>query len=520
MGRPRLFLRNSTGLVREVGPLTALLMNIAFIAFQSGFLLLLSSMFNFPMGNPIIAIALSAALFLPLAVLLNRVGITYYRTASDYLFVSRNLNPAVGFASMLMFTIDQMFFNAVLISLGLVTGLAPALMAIGLANNEHYLVLLSNELSSNPLLIFLLGIAIFAILILINALSIRAGKYLASTLSLFGILTFILTITLTYTYSHQILTTINNASPGLLMKASNVARELPTYGPVLDTVFLIPYLAYVFPFINFVLSIGGEVRRGKSIPLAIYGTYTISAVILMISTWLVLSSIGINHINGLFAIYYGVAPSITYPGTLPPPYPQALLILVIKNPVLQWLIAIGSFLWYVGMVSVLVIQIARYILALSFDRVLPSVLAYVNPRTHTPIAAHLIDLAVTSIIMYLYNFSVVPLLSATMDISTLVTILMYFMIITITTIALGLRVRSIGTTALGIYTTALFAWMAYEEAVNPMAYLFTPSINAYIIGFFALIFIAGLIAFHAMRIYRLRREGVDLNVVFREIPPE
>lgn len=94
--RPGPFLRESTGLVRGgIGPWTALLMNTAFIAFQSGFILLVSSMFNFPKGNPLMATVISALLFLPLTILLNRVGITYYRTASDYIFITRNLHPSV-----------------------------------------------------------------------------------------------------------------------------------------------------------------------------------------------------------------------------------------------------------------------------------------------------------------------------------------------------------------------------------------------------------------------------------------
>jgi len=520
VNKPGIFLRESTGLVREIGPLTALLMNIAFIAFPTGFILLLSSTFNFPRGNPMIAVMIAAVLFLPLTVLLNRVGITYYRTASDYIFITRNLNPSIGFASMFMFTIDQMFFNAVLTSLGITAGLAPSLYAIGLSNHDRALTVIGSTLMSNPVMVFMISSVIFTVLIIINALSVRAGKYLASALSMFGLVVFALTVALTYVLAPQIIIAINKVAPNVLMQAVKVAHSLPSYGASMDTVYLIPYLAYVFPFINFVLSIGGEMKRGKAMPIAIYGAYAVSAVFLVISVWLILSAININYINGLFAIYYGLAPSVTYPSTLPPPYPQALLILAIRNPVVQWLIALGSFVWYVNVVSVLIIQIARYILALSFDRVLPSALAYVNPKTHTPIAAHALDLVVTIVIMYLYNLSVVPLLTATMDVSTLVTIIMYFMVITITAIIVGLRSRSILTAALGTYTTVLFAWIAYQEAANPLAYLFTPEINAYIIGFFATLFIAGLITYHAVRYYRLRRENIDINQLFREIPPE
>ncbi|BDR93358.1 APC family permease [Vulcanisaeta souniana] len=520
MDKPRPFLRESTGLVREIGPWAALLMNTAFMAFQSGFILLVSSMFNFPRGNPITAIIIGAALFLPFTILLNRVGVTYYRTASDYVFVTRNLHPSIGFASMFMFIIDQMFFNAVLTSLGIITGLAPAVMAMGISDRSAVLTGLGNALMNDPLMIFLTSAMILMILILINALSAKAGKYLASAISLFGIATYVLTIILFYAYTPQIINAINLVVPNLLNQATVVSRELPSYGSITDTIYLIPYLAYVFPFVNFILSVGGEVRRGSAIPLAVFGTYVISTLFLAFGVWAVMASLGTSALNGLFAIYYGVASGTSWPSSLPPPYPQALLILAVRNPVFQWLLAIGSFTWYINVVSVLVIQIARYLLALSFDRVLPSIFAYVSPRTRTPVIAHVTDLAITLIIMYLYNFSVVPLLSATMDVSTLVTIFMYFMIITITAIALGLRSRKMGTALLGMYTTALFSWIAYEEIVNPMDYLFVQSINIYIIGFFVAIFLTGLVIYYVMRLYRLSREGIDINVLFREIPPE
>ncbi len=320
----------------------------------------------------------------------------------------------------------------------------------------------------------------------------------------------------------QIINAVNTAAPNILSQAVSVSRELPSNGVIMDTIYLIPYLAYVFPFVNFILSVGGEVRRGgNAVPIAIFGTYAISTAFLILSVWVTVSSLGINKLNGLFAIYYGLASGVSWPNSLPPPYPQALLIMALRNPpVLQWLIAIGSFTWYVNVVSVLVIQIARYILALSFDRVLPSVLAYVSPRTHTPIIAHVTDLVITLVIMYLYNFSIVPLLSATMDVSTLVTILMYFMVITITAIVLGIRTGTMRTAVLGIYMTALFAWIAYEEVMNPMAYLFVPSINTYIIGFFAALFVIGITIYYAVRLYRLKRESIDINMLFKEIPPE
>ncbi|WP_252900523.1 hypothetical protein [Vulcanisaeta sp. JCM 14467] len=107
-----------------------------------------------------------------------------------------------------------------------------------------------------------------------------------------------MTIILLYLYTPQIIKVINTTAPNLLNQASTVTGSLPSNGTVLDTIYLIPYLAYVFPFVNFILSVGGEVRRGSAMPIAIYGTYAISAIFLALGIWVTTSSLGINRLNG------------------------------------------------------------------------------------------------------------------------------------------------------------------------------------------------------------------------------
>lgn len=33
-------------------------------------------------------------------------------------------------------------------------------------------------------------------------------------------------------------------------------------------------------------------------------------------------------------------------------------------------------------------------------------------------------------------------------------------------------------------------------------------------------FIAGIVIYYVMRAYRLKKEGIDINLTFKEIPPE
>lgn len=516
-----LFLRESSGLVREIGPVTALLMNTAYITFQSGYLLVVSSLLNFPMGNPVAAVLMGMVLFIPMAYLVNYIGSMYYRTASDYVFMSRNLNPRIGFSSLLMFTIDQMFFNAVSMVFALTTALGPSLYAIAVADNEHGLVGIASALASSPHVIFLVSALMLVILIVVNMVSIKAGKYLSSALSIIAVLTYIITVIILILEGRSLEHVVNQYVPGFYQTVIKAGLSLSGGNVVYSTIALVPYMAYIFPYVNFIVTIGSEVRReGSSMSIAVLGTYAITSLLVGLGIWLTVASLTEQFINGAFAIYYGMVSGVSWPSSLPPPYPPAIAIMLVNSPILQWLIAVGSLTWYINSPSTIVLQIARYLFAMSFDRVLPSVVSYVSPRLHTPIVAHAIDLAGSLLILYLYVYSVVPSLSATMDISTLVTIMMYFMVLSISAIAHGIRFRKVGIAVVGAYLTSLFAWICYMEIMNPMAYLFTELTNTYIIMFFAAVFIAGLVIFEAARRIRISREGIDILYVFKEIPPE
>ncbi|MFB6490110.1 MAG: APC family permease [Thermoproteus sp. AZ2] len=508
------FLRESSGLVREIGPWAALLMNTAYITFQSGYLLLISSWLNFPSGNLTAAVLLGAVLFIPVGYLFYFVGTRYYRTASDYIFSSRSLHPAVGVGSLFMFTVDQMFYNAVMMAFAVTTVLGPSLMALGLAWGSAGLTAEGSYISTSSLAEFAIGAALLALLIAINMASVKAGKYLASALSALAFISYAAVLAVLAARGlGGAAEALSRYAPGVYEETVKAGSSLG--GTSLDTFLLLPYMAYIFPYVNFLVTVGGEVRRGKAMAVGVLGTYAVTAALVALGVWLSASALSPAFINGAFYLYYNGQ----WPQQLPPPYPQVIAALEAKNPALQAFLALAPISWYLNSPSVIVVQIARYLFAMSFDRVLPAAVAYVHPRTHTPLVAHAIDLALSLSILYLYSFSLVPNLVATMDISTVATILMYFVVVAAAAIALGVKSRSPSLAAVGAYSTALFLWVAYEELANPEAYLFTPITNAWIFGFFAAVFALGALTYYIARWYRLR-SGIDIAWAFKEIPPE
>ena len=90
------FLREATGLVREVGFLETVGLNISLNLFGIGIFVILSTISLFPGGDPVIGTLLSVLIFVPLAAIYAMMTASMPRSGGDYVFVSRTLHPAFG----------------------------------------------------------------------------------------------------------------------------------------------------------------------------------------------------------------------------------------------------------------------------------------------------------------------------------------------------------------------------------------------------------------------------------------
>ncbi|KUO90444.1 MAG: hypothetical protein AT713_02885 [Caldivirga sp. JCHS_4] len=189
-------------------------------------------------------------------------------------------------------------------------------------------------------------------------------------------------------------------------------------------------------------------------------------------------------------------------------------------------LAYSSVLWYIAPVTGVIIQVSRYLLAFSMDRVLPEFFSYVHPRTHSPIAAHLFDLAVTVTLMYilaLTPFSAA--LSYAIDLDAL--ILLVFTFIASVLLALVMYIRGVVklnanrpllTALTAIYLVFLLVF-AYYWLTQPQYYLSITGNPIQLLAESAVIFVAGLLVF-ALASYIRGRQGIPLSLVYEEIPPE
>ena len=139
-------------------------------------------------------------------------------------------------------------------------------------------------------------------------------------------------------------------------------------------------------------------------------------------------------------------------------------------------LALGTvwIIWNIIFLMVTIMAVARYILALSFDRFLPSKFAYVNPRFNSPATAHIFYLVLAIVLVgaTAFYYGELSALSA-----TAIGPMLFFMFVAIASILYGIRRKTepskvrVGLVVAGVLSALVFAYVSYEFAIFPSIYV-------------------------------------------------
>lgn len=295
-------------------------------------------------------------------------------------------------------------------------------------------------------------------------------------------------------------------SPGL----PGLGAQLVTAGFVMPVLFgaLGPY-----PMMQFM---GGEIKNPRRTLL--YGV--VLAEIVSILIWFGLTSmfdrtVGISFLEAWTVTAGGGFSTV----------PTVFVTMFYANTTLAWLMAIGLFIGNVGWAWLGLLFISRIIMALSFDRALPSKLASVNERFHTPHIATVLAVVMAMVPMYLYFFTSYIAASVNSNffqataylLTALATVLFPFRRKSIFEASAGhSRVGGIPVLSLlGLAGMVAFAYLDYNSMVNPVIGPFAFPAQVLIV-----ILIAVSLALYVASYYYNKSQGIDLRQVCAEIPPE
>jgi amino acid transporter len=536
----QLFLRSSTGLVREASAFDAMVFNAVFSApvgatLAWGVFFALSA---FPGADLVTATIVSFVLNVPVIIMMALMASSMPRTGGDYVWVSRILSPpaatvsnfGAAFSAMIGATFWARYFA--------VFALGPVLVSFGVIFKNPGLIAWGDRFQTDKAWIFIGGLFM---IVLMTSILISGTKRTMRWQNLFWIIasigTFIAFVVLIFgnptsfqahfnqlaarfgahgnSYQHVI--NAVKSTIALHPNGANMSATLPAIFVIMTFMMWNWWSVYLSGELN---SAGNRNRHLK----IMFSALTWDVVFLILGVLLIFKVAGYAFVSAASA-----SPNSAY--VIPTgAFYQFLASLTYNSKTLTVLI-VGSFLFWSlpAMVGNSFMPI-RSAFAWAFDRVLPTRLANVNERTHTPVPA---ILTVMSLITVMLLWSVE---GTSFEMWLALGVLAGVVCVWIVSVAAftfpnrrpdlykasPANVSWFGIPALKIVaplSAAVMAFLVADTLAYPALAIQTFSHWWYVPGFMAAVAGVGLVIFYIAKAVRLR-QGINVDLVYRELPPE
>jgi amino acid transporter len=542
----KMFLRNATGLLREVSLLDAFIMNTfgMNIAVGAVFLFLQAPAY-FPQGNMLVAVIIGTLLMaFTLLWVYSTFAAAMPRSGGDYVFVSRTLHPflgwLLGWSQGMWLIFFWIGFNA---WFALTFAVPVALSTIGAATGQSGWIDVSNNLlASFPILgittqwwVLIIGALInigFAVLLILGGQSFWRWQ---KVFFLFAGGSIVLAFLLLLFDGGNIQHAWNSFA--IQHKGLMFNQVIPTAvknGYVLpggfswsDTLLMLPWVFFVVGYAQGSAQIGGEVKRAsRNQYLAMVGGVLVNGAMLALLVVAFMQAVGVKWIGSAGYLSINNPGLLNLPGNLSPSF-NFIASLLTGNVLVPLIIGIGFIFWALMGTPLSELQATRYMLAWAVDRMIPTSLGDVNERFHSPVKA-IVFCTVTGTLA-LIALVAVPQASL---LGALLAQIAAFILVSIAGIALPYRLRHVweaagGHKILGIPSVMLAGIGGVLVLGSLMLlFIFNSTINSTfgVTARLSLSFMIGVVVvgilWYLGAYFLNRNQGIDLGLTYREIPPE
>lgn len=524
----RIFLREATGLVKEISPHSALVYNMVAMGLPFMFIYTTWSLILFPGAY----LPLTALYAIPLGML---PALVYYlmsaampRSGGDYVWISRLIHPGVGLMTSFALTFVLLVAIGVEPSWALQWGIAPIFYSLAILNGDPSYLSLAQEVSS-PLIIQLAGLAYFALIALVLSRGTRTFiriQWALFILSALGAAAFVVAL---LWEGHAGFVQRFDALSG--MKYQEILREASQAGYPMAfdakaTGFSIVYTFLTLAAFWFTAYIGGEIKNIRRAQLiAIPGSLTL----LSLAMYVVYAAMYAGF-DGIFLgslSYLSAAGSASYRLPFNPPFPHFLTPFLTDNILLIALVDIGFAVTPLAAGLAYIFLVTRNIFAWAFDRLVPGKLAEIHPRYGSPYYASVVIIAFSMLFQALWLYT--SIFQYLLYITTILFIVIW--IASFAALLLPFRRRQLFEALprpissrlggvpilmlLALGSIAVSSFIIYAT-LNP---LYGGVLDPRSLFYNLLIFPVGLLAYYVSRAYN-RRRGVPLDLIFAQLPPE
>jgi APA family basic amino acid/polyamine antiporter len=511
------FVRNATGLVRELSPFDAFNLVFSAVLIPVG----ITQVFSFaptfwPGANVLVSFLLSLPLVFCFGMVYLYFTVAMPRSGGDYVWVSRILGPGVGFLTNLSLT----FVFTTWVSFNFTTMFSILMPGLGYVAGFNWV---PDQLTQ--FIIATVLTALFALLMVLGAR--RVARYMMVTFVIvwLGMLVWLFGLLIT---DHSAFASNFSSQTGMTLAAVTSAAQKAGFSPGngLDwagTIFAMIYAFQVFTGFQWTGYFAGEIKNvRRTAAVSILGALVVSALLYVLGSFLIYRTYGSEFGSLVFLGFNTSNSPLKFA-----PYLPALVKFLSLPGFLQVFVAacfLLSVLWWTPTGFMIA---TRNLFAWSFDRLAPAGVAEVNERLHTPVIATVVVALWIELLNYL---NIYQGLSALL-INVIAVMALAFIAVALAAVLMpftrpGLfesapqmvRARLLGVpvlTIVGVVMLLSWAFVLYVAfsttafgKVSPLSML-----EAFAVP------ILGLVYYLIVRIVR-ERQGIRLGAAFQEIPPE
>jgi amino acid transporter len=535
-GESRLFVRQSTGLVREASAVDATIFNAVFSAPVGATLAfgLFWALSSFPRADFVSVTLITFVINAPVLIMMALLASSMPRTGGDYVWVSRILAPPLALISNFGAALSAMIGATFWARYFAVLALGPVLTSLGALLGIPTLTEWGTRFQTDKVWTFIGGLSM---IVLLTAVLIAGTRTTFRWQNVFWIIasagTFLAFVVLALGTTSDFQTNfdaVNTANGGGTMSSvistAGVQGITPDLG---DPSMTLPAIFVVMTFMMWnwwSVYLSGELKsamnRRRQMTI-MFGALAWDVIFIALGAALLFKVTGFDFVVAANTPDSGYA----IPGGA---FYQSLAALVYNIPILTVLI-VGSFLFWSlpAMVGNTFMPI-RTVFAWAFDRVLPEKLAEVNERTHSPVPAILLVMGIVTAMLAWSVWST--------DFNTWLALGVLAGVVCVVIVAVAaftfperrpdlyqaspanLKVGGIPVLKIVAPLSILvMAFLVYCVLAYPPLALGSSDNTWWVPAFLGMIIVVGLVVYYGARVIR-RGQGIDIGLVYRELPPE
>jgi amino acid transporter len=525
--------RRRTGLARQAGARDVFIYNVNFINIAIGvaFMFLFMPNGSYPGVNIYLSTILCTLFVLPTSLVYGMFASAMPRSGGEYVYVSRAVSPLFGFVASWNYTIWCFFYIGVPAAFLGRYGISALFRELGATLGSATMTTWGDWFNT-PLGTALTGTVLIIAFAVISVFGVRT--YMRIQNVAFYLASLGLAVTAVVLVMHdqsQSIAAFNHYAAGFTGNRDTYAAVIRTLGK--DAVTRAPFslqqtlIAMTWPFtvLGFSMAsayIGGEIKdAGRSQVLGMPGSLIYSASWILALSYVTLHAFGFTFLADLATVDPPMV-KLAFAPTF-----SELAATLSDHIWLVLVIGVSFALWTYTWLPIYILTATRNLLAWALDGLLPDAMSEVDGRTHSPLGAIVFSSVLGVIFLCIYAYD-----------AGFATISGFFGQVCGTFLLTSLAAIAFPYSRKDMFEASPIAWRlagipvlailgvlsAIGMLVIAWAFLNDPQSGISFAQPFMLlinlaVFASGFVFFYAVKLLR-RRQGIDINLRFLEIPPE